>query len=180
MEMAVRMGGDIGHSASASVLRDGGGWSGRQAWRLRGVAAGGWRPSRAWCRPSKATHWANTSAAHDLDRDRHEAVARAAQFRALAEIDAGAISILNQVSLRRPGTASIFTQKAGTAKLWITSLEVVIRLHHGAGRNDHALVDREQARAVGIGAVALLLGARTSPFSLSMFETISMSPLSGY
>ena len=35
-------------------------------------------------------------------------------------------STLNQVSLRRPGTASIFTPKAGIAQEWITSCAVVI------------------------------------------------------
>src|SRR5581483_5450481 len=55
---------------------------------------------------------------HRLDHDRHEAVIGAAKLRALAVVDAGA-STLNQVSFKRPGTASSLTPKEGTAQEWM-------------------------------------------------------------
>ena len=76
-------------------------------------------------------------------------------------------SALNQVSFRRPGTASILTPKAGTAKAWITSVGGDQHADHLAHRHDQLVVDGEQARIDG--RVFLAVWPRSS--SCSMLES---------
>ena len=89
-----------------------------------GVAAAGLAPGM-WP-PFEATHCGELRRRDDLDRDRHEAVAGAAQLRALAEIDARPVDLDPGLVEAGPGFASCLIQKAGTAKLWITSSAVTM------------------------------------------------------
>ena len=62
---------------------------------------------------------------------------------------------LNQVSLSRPGTASILMPNDGTAKEWITSAPVDQHAHDLVHRHDQLVVDGEQARLVRLEVLVL-------------------------
>ena len=69
-------------------------------------------------------------------------------------------SAWNQVSFSRPGTASIFTPKAGIVQEWITSGAGDQHVHHLVHRHHHRGVGGEQVqfRRVAVRG-ELVLGA---------------------
>ena len=92
--------------------------------------------------------------ADDADGDRHVGMAVAAQFRALAVVDALALG-LEPGLVEAAGTASILKPKDGTAKEWITSAAVTCTRTTLFDRHDHLVVDAQQARLAGLQVLRL-------------------------
>src|SRR5690348_12491956 len=92
---------------------------------------------------------------HDLDGDRHEAMARSAKLRALPEIDAGTVDLHPRlVQLAR---VRVLLDPEGRYR---EAVNYVVGGDHEfddlARGDDDAIVDREQRRPVGVRPGALI------------------------
>ena len=97
---------------------------------------------------------------HGVDDHRHEAVVLAAQFGALAAVDAG-FSILTQVSRRNPGMASRLTRTAAPTRCGSRRLRSAGHAL-SAYRQDHRIIDLEQIMFAPSARVADLVARRES------------------
>ena len=179
----LRARGAASDGAPAETVRSPGAPSERALLYRRGDA--GWREGRLRRRNGSAfspsSHCGRVLGPAKTTRNSrsHEGVARAATARSLSGRSRCPRARPETGLLRRPGTASIFRPKDGSAKACSTSAEVTWSFTTRVDRTTHLVVDGEQARQAGGGRLVVPLSMIESNHEAALVVGVLVGPVPG-